>query len=347
MSGAAIQEEVSLWTYLNVLLRRRRFLFALPVVLAVAVGTWSLVWPREYTASASFIQQESGVQQSQLGQLASQFGLTVKAASTSAPQFYADLLQTRDVLREVATTTYHLSGSDPFTGDLIAYLRIRKPDRDAAIAQAVKALRRIVTVSTDRVTGLVRFQVDTRSRELSAQIANRLLELLNDYNLRRRQTQARAEREFVEQRLAEVKNDLTSAEEALAGFLARNRRYADSPQLAAEEQRLQRQVSLRQQVYLSLAQSYEAAKVEEVRNTPLITVVDRPDGFVEPKPRGTVRNMVLALFAGVFIALGVAFFLEYVAGQRQEGSAGYQEFVALRQALLADLRKGPFRRGGR
>jgi len=279
-----------------------------------------------------------------LGQLASQFGLTLPTARARSPQFYADLLKSRDVLREVSTTTYLVSGDDPFRGDLIAYLTIRERDREAAIALAVKALRRIVTVNTDRVTGLVLFQVDTKSRELSLQIANRLLELVTDYNLRRRQTQARAERVFVEQRMAEVKSDLTGAEQALADFLARNRRISDSPQLAADEQRLQRQVNLRQQVYLSLAQNYEAAKIEEVRNTPVITVVDRPEGFVEPKARGTVNKVILALFAGVFLAVGIAFVQDYLAGQRRDGYVGYQEFVLLRQALLADVRKGLFRR---
>jgi uncharacterized protein involved in exopolysaccharide biosynthesis len=114
--------------------------------------------------------------------------------------------------------------------------------------------------------------------------------------------------------------------------------------VAADEQRLQRQVSLRQQVYLSLAQNYEAAKIEEVRNTPVITMVDRPEGFVEPKARGTVGKTILALFAGVFVAVGIAFSQEYLDRQRRDGYVGYQEFVVLRRALLADLRKGPFRR---
>src|SRR2546422_9558477 len=172
MTGDVIGDEVSVWTYLNVLMRRRYLLLALRVALAVVVGTWSLASPREFTASASFIPREPGAPQTSLGQLASQFGVTLPTASASSPQFYADLLKSRDVLRAVATTTYSVSGDDPIAGDLIGYLKIRDTDREAAIALAVKALQRIVTVSTDRVTGVVRFQVDTKSRDLSSQIAN-------------------------------------------------------------------------------------------------------------------------------------------------------------------------------
>ena len=55
MNGDAIGDEVSVWTYLNVLMRRRYLLLALPTALAVVIGIWSLASPREYTASASFI----------------------------------------------------------------------------------------------------------------------------------------------------------------------------------------------------------------------------------------------------------------------------------------------------
>jgi uncharacterized protein involved in exopolysaccharide biosynthesis len=318
-------------------------LVLLPVGLAILVGTAMLLRPREYTATTSFVPQEVTPPVSGLGQLATQFGLTARP-TTSSPQFYAELLETNDLLREVATTTYRLSGDHPFTGDMIAFLRIREKNRDEAIVETVRRLRSMFSIDTDRLTGLVRVEVSTRSRELSVQIARRLLELLSDYNLKRRQTQARAEREFVEQRLSEVRSDLTAAEQSLAQFLARNRRVLDSPQLSAEEQRLQRQVTLRQQVYLGLAQNYEAAKVEEVRNTPLLTVVERPDSFVVPKQRGTIKLAILAMLAGVFLAIGIAFFREYVGKQRREGYPGYEEFVAEQRAMVAGLRKGPLGR---
>ena len=330
-------DEVSLWTYLNVLLRHRRLLVLLPLALGLVVGTALLLTPRQYTATASFVPQEATQPQAGLGQLATQFGLTVARNTTSSPQFYAELLESNDLLREVATTTYRLPDDHAFTGDLIEYLRIREPNRDEAIVEVVRRLRSMLSVNTDRLTGLVRLEVNTRSRALSVQIASRLLELLSDYNLRRRQTQGRAEREFAEQRLGEVRNDLTAAEQTLAQFLARNRRVQDSPQLVAEEQRLERQVTLRQQVYLSLAQTYEAAKVEEVRNTPLLTVVERPDSFVVPKERGTIKMSILAMLGGVFLAVGIAFFSEYVGRQRQAGYPGYEEFVA-------GLRNGPLSR---
>src|SRR2546422_7881000 len=51
-------------------------------------------------------------------------------------------------------------------------------------------------------TTLFRSQVRTDIPMLSVRVVGRLLELVNEFDLHRRQTQARAEREFVEGRLA-------------------------------------------------------------------------------------------------------------------------------------------------
>ncbi len=335
---------VSLWSYANVLLRRRGLVLGLPLTMGLLVGILSLLSPRQYTASASFVPQEPGSAQAGLGQLASQFGLTSPRSLTSSPQFYADLLQSRDVLREVVMTTYPMSGSASPAGDLLQYFRLDSLDRDAAVALAVKALGGLLTVRTDRITGVVRFDIHTKVRELSVQIADRFLELINDYNLRRRQSQARAEREFVGQRVAVAQAALTAGEEALSGFSRRNRRFADSPELVAEEARLQRQVSLRQQLYVSLAQSYEAAKIEEVRNTPVITIIDRPAGFVERRSRGTVRNTTLALLVGGFLAAALAFVSENLTSARERGAHDFLEFLALWRKMIADLRGALLRR---
>ena len=82
--------------------------------------------------------------------------------------------------------------------------------------------------------------------------ARALLDEVNAYNQRRRQSVGRAEREFLETREREAEQGLKNAEDDLAGFFRHNRRFQDSPGLVAEEARLQRQVSLRQQLYVAL-----------------------------------------------------------------------------------------------
>jgi uncharacterized protein involved in exopolysaccharide biosynthesis len=273
-----------------------------------------------------------------LSQLGPQFGLALGRPDAGSPEFYASLLQSKELQRDVLTSQYHVAGGTPFQGNLIQYLKIDEPDQDQAVILAVRALRGMVSVTTDRTTGLVNLQATTTSPELSVQIAARFLDLVNTYNLRRQQSQAKSEREFLEQRIVEARDSLSEAENAFARFLARNRRYTDSPELTAEASRLERQANLRQQLYLSLSQYYEQAKVEEVRNTPLINVIQHPEGFVEHKPRGTVVKVLLALLLGAFAGALFAFASE--RAQRLEGPElrEYTEFRAGLAQFLSRLR---------
>ena len=333
-------QTISIWTYVNIALRRRYLILLISLGGAALVATSTLLSPRQYVASASFLPQERTTQQAGgLGQLAAQFGIAAPQAEMNSPQFYADLLKSREILRDVVEGQYDMGDS---RGDLVAYFRLSY-DRETSVARAVQKLSDITTVAPDR-NGVVRVAVETTIPELSLQLINRSLQMLNDYNLERRQSQARAEREFVERRLGLAKDSLTASEDALLEFYKRNRSLGDSPELVAESQRLQRKVTFEQQLYLTLAQSHESAKLEEVRNTPVITVVERPEGFVLPQARHTIRKTIVAFLLSSFMALAVALLSESWRGVRRSASSDYQEFQTLYRDTIADLKGARLRR---
>jgi uncharacterized protein involved in exopolysaccharide biosynthesis len=160
-------------------------------------------------------------------------------------------------------------------------------------------------------------------------VAERVLDLVHRFNLETRQSQALAERRFIEARLAETERELVASEGRLQAFLERNRRYDNSPDLRFEYERLQRQVGLRQQVYNSLSQSYEQAKIEEVRNTPVLTVVEPPVRPVEPDSRGLLPKALIGLFLGGFLAVGLVAGRELVRETRHQTPEEYRELERL------------------
>ncbi len=333
---------LSVWPYLSLLLKRRRLVLGLPILLAAVVAITSLLRAREYAASARFMPQEQNGQASSLGSLAAQFGLPLPGsagAGAATPQFYAELLQSREVLRDVLWTHYRAGGVGAFEGTLLDYLGVRDADSTTAVTRGIRRIPRLMSVSTDRATGLVKFEIRTRSPDLSVQVARRFLDLINDYNLERRQSAARSEREFVEARLDVARDSLRAAENNVAVFYRRNRSFRDSPELVAEEQRLQRAVTIQNQLYLTLAQRFETAKIEEVRNTPVVSLIEAPEGFAAPLGRGTVRKTVLALLLGTLLAAGLAVLLEAMQRSRDAGSPDFSEFQEVKAAALADLRR--------
>lgn len=327
--------QLSPWSYINVLLRHRYVVLAVPVIVAILAVINAEISPRQYLASAKFAPQERTAPEGGLGMLAMQLGVSSGRAGTSSPQFYSDLLVSREILRDAVRWSYKVP-EKPFRGDLVAYFGLGGSTHDDETVRAVTALRGMITSMADR-NGVVTLEVQADSPTLSLSITSHLLELVNDFNLRRRQTQARVERIFLEQRLAVAKNDLSAAEDALLAFVERNRAL-QAPELQAAGARLQREVSFRQQLVLTLAQSYEASKIEEVRSTPVLTVLERPEGFVAKQPRHALQKAILAALVALTLSVIGLFAWEFLGRTKRESSEDYDEFRALRHQFSTELR---------
>jgi uncharacterized protein involved in exopolysaccharide biosynthesis len=79
---------------------------------------------------------------------------------------------------------------------------------------------------------------------------------------------------FIDERLRLASADLAAAEDAVRGFLQRNRQYQDSPSLQFEYTRLQRSLTVQQELFLDLRRQLDAAKIAEVNDLPVISVIE-------------------------------------------------------------------------
>lgn len=284
-------------------------LVGLPIILLI---------PRTYTASASFVPQGAGSAGGQLSGLAQQFGLSVPSEGyLESPPFYVDLLESRRILGSVVEGEYR-TGPDRRP---VPFPELVEANASTPVARREKAMRKLrdmVDASFSRETGLVRIRVKSRWADLSEAITQRMLALVQDFNSTVRQSQAAAERRFAEERLARVTEELEIAEAELQDFLRQNRRIQNSPELLFENERLERAVAMRQQLVTSLALSVEQAKIEEVRNTPVITVVNPVEAPALPDRRGRILKgmllLVTACIVGVVAALGRELWLGWSSG---------------------------------
>jgi uncharacterized protein involved in exopolysaccharide biosynthesis len=337
-------EEISFASLLAVLLRHRRRVVGLPLLVALVWVAIVLILPREYTAEAVFTPSTSSGQLSQLAGLAAQFGVSVQQGQTNeSPAFYADLLQSQELLRSTVETPYRFPDSraadaDTLSGDLVTLLDVGGSDSAKRVEKAVEKLRSRLTIGTDATTGLVTVDVQTRWAVLSRDVASRLLNLVNAFNLETRQTQAAAERRFLEGRVETSRDSLRTTEDDLQVFLEHNRSYQNSPQLQFEYDRLQRHVTLQQQGYSTLAQSLEQAKIDQVRNTPVITVVEPPVAPARPDRRHLLLKAALGLVLGGVLAVAWAFGSEWARRAPSEEPEEYRELGREWAETKEDLR---------
>lgn len=326
----------------HAVLRYRRFVAATGTGLALLVAIFVFTRPRTYMSQASFTPQATRSQLGALGGLAAQLGVAMPTSEgNQSPAFYADLLSSRAVLEPLAAMPI----THPKTGDLSTVAEVLLPPKLAPRlrgAAAILALRKAIVVGVDTRTGVVRVTTTTRYPELSAMLTDSAIAQLNNFNVASRRSQAAAQRQFLEGRLAITSRQLADAEEALSDFVKRNRgNRSASPELAVREQRLNRVLALRTEVQSGLAQALEQAKLDEIRDTPLVTVIERARIAVEPQPRGlvtsTIVGFIVGLATGAVIAI-VRFVLSVNLSERPSSFAGLtHEWTATRRDLARVL----------
>jgi uncharacterized protein involved in exopolysaccharide biosynthesis len=215
--------------------------------------------------------------------------------------------------------------------------------------RAVEALKKAISVKTAMKTGVVTFGVKTEYPELSRVLTDDLLDRLNEFNMQARMARAGTERKFTEARLAAVQSELHDAENRLQQFMQYNQDFRSSSRLSVYQDQLQRDVNTRQAVYTTLAQAYETARIEEVRNTPVIMVVQHARTPVLPDGRRLLLKVVLAFLAtAVFTAL-LALTRDYFWGEGGTSEPpAVEEFKAVVRETVNDV-KHPLRaiRGGK
>jgi uncharacterized protein involved in exopolysaccharide biosynthesis len=337
-------DEISLWEVLAVLIRRRQVIVRAVVVCAALAVVYTFLQPRTWTTEASFRPQGASGG-GELVALAAQFGVNVGGGEdTESPAFYQELLASREILSRVAAGRYPVEGGElPLVDVLEIEASEDAPDPEALrLVRAVEWLReQAVSVSTGRETGVLTLSVQTEWPEVSRGIADRLLAEVSRFNLETRQSQAGAERAFVEERVEAALADLEAVEAELQAFLESNRQFEGSPQLVNQFEGLQREVALRQQVYSTLVQSYEQARISEVRDTPVLTVLQRPFVPVEPDGRGLVLRFALGVVLGGMLGVVLAFLVEVFRRPSAGGDPARDDF---QEAWNGFLRSLPLRR---
>ncbi len=332
--------EISLIRLLNIVLEYRTLVIACSVVLFLLVVTVTLLMPRTYTVASSFTPQSERLA-SNLAGIAAQFGVPLPSADAGAsPDFYVELLESRRILGETIDTKYTFpTDTGEVSGTLVEIFAIEGETEAEREEMALRRLRGMVSAELDRPSSVVTFEVETESPQLSAQIASRLLELLNRFNLETRQSQASAERRFTEGRLAEAKEELLEVENRLQAFLEVNRDVGNSPLLRFRQERLEREVSVRQAVVSALSQGYEQARIDEVRDIPVITIVEEPRAPALPDSRMVLLRAFLALIAGALLGALLAFLMAFAQATRIDTADELDEFRRLKRATVRDIRR--------
>lgn len=337
------REETSLLGFVNVLLRHRGIIAATTLLATVVCLASALMEPKYYSTRVLFTAR--GASAGALSGIAAQFGLSIIGDDPSqSMEFYEELLRSNELLRQVAKHVYRVqTPKGVVTGPLPVFYGVHAGSRDAEIDYAAAKLRTFIQTNATRRTGVITFIVGAPYPDLAQQVATTMITELERYNTDRRRLAITAERTFIEQRLAEARAALTQAENNLERFLEVNREYKTAPKLSIESDRLDREVQMRQQLYTSLSSAYDKARIEEVRDTPAISIVEPASLPENPDTSYGLRNTLLGAIAGMLVGIVIAFVRERMRETREEGTSAYSVYTDLKRATVADLAR-PWRK---
>ena len=246
---------------------------------------------------------------SQLSGLASLAGVNV-GKSTPA-QVYQELVTSESVLSPVIYAKYKTQKFDDSV-DLIQYFEIKpnynltaKLQKRKMFLDAFNILSKgIISSKLDQMTQILTINSTMPESKLSADVVNNVALSLDNYIQTQMRTSASEQRKYIGKRVQEVKDSLTNAENKLKDFNDLNRIIIQSPELTLQQSRLQRNIDILSSVYLQLAQQYELAKVQEVKDTPVINIEElAKNPIVKAGPKRLNSLIIIMFFSVLFSTL--------------------------------------------
>ena len=290
----------------NVLHNSRKNIFSFTILVALMGTGFSFLLTKYYSAYISLYPAKKDMVQG-LGQfqsLATNLGMNMP--NNDQDFNIPDVVQSRLIAQKVLDKKWTSQ-----TGSELSLIELWRMDKlpwhsffrqvlsDPAYIQerAIKNLIRHVEVIEDGSTGLIRITVTLEDPFVSASVANFIGDRVQSYIQKENSAQTTKEKLFISDRLLIVKKELETLELKLKDFKERNRGYVDSPELFMVYSRLFREVEAKKQVYVTLQQQLELSRIEEVKQTPILHILDH----AIPSSRKSSPNRFLYLtFSAVF-----------------------------------------------
>ena len=366
------EDELSVLDTLLVLARNKPLILRTAAVVLLLGLSYAILKSPEFTSTAEVVRETETEAPNLGGGLSALQGLGVSLGSLTgsglSPDAYPSILESREVRLGVVRDTFSFPDAerrmtyvdyvnrDPgLFGLLLDYtIRLPRTISEATSSESPrpagtdstgaplyptededKALKMIadqVAASVDQESGLMRIAVTAEESVLAADIAESFIRHLRQRVREIRTQKVKENLSFVEQRFAEVQQELETAEERLAQFLERNQSIT-SAQLQFQQDRLQRQVRFKEELYSELQTQLTQTRLDLQRQQPVVTVVERP---VPPMERSAPRRTLVVLFSlvfGIFLGVGLAFARSFFTNQ-QDDAEEREKIEEIRDAFV-------------
>ena len=317
------EDTISLTDIILILARHSKLIIITPIVLCTFTIVYVLFFAKpSYTSTAKIMSSSvGGGGMSQAAGLAAQFGFDISSGRSETKWVYPEIIQSRTLARSVLKRKFDTIefGPQKTLLQILTYGN-KKPTngKDTLEIKAVNSLLSLIDLSENIQTGILTLSTHASEPKLAAEINKALIEELDTHQKSYNKTKTRDAKEFIQERIMDTEKELVAAEENLKVFRDRNRRIENSPALQLARQRLEREVAVLTGVFTTLKQQFETTKIEEVKESDYVVVLDSPEIPLERTAPKRTKMVILAGIMGLVLGITFSFIKELLTNRAKE-----------------------------
>lgn len=298
--------------YLEIIVKRR--LVVLIFILGISLTTliYLLLAEPIFISTITILPEDIGTK-SPLGAITktvNQFSGLNLGGKKDISQLFESIILSRRILKKVLSISFEQKTSK-VEKLLVDIFMIEGKNFKERLEIGYHVLFDKIIVTVDKQSGITTLEVESNEAKLSADIAQTITKILDKYLREINTKKASENKNFIDERLQETLGLLMLAEDDLKIFRETNKRIENSPQLQLEQGRLVREVRVQEEVFLTLKKQLEIVKIEEVKSSPLIRILD--DAVVPLFKIRPMRKKIMfaSIILSVILGMGFTLILEY------------------------------------
>lgn len=311
-----------------------RLILAIPLIICLITAMYVQFISKPVYISESKILSSSKVGGgiSQAAGIAAQFGISVPINQSEHNWAYPEIIKSRILSKQVLKRKFDTIefGLQKKLLQILIHGNDHSQLKNSTLESlAVEKLLRMISASEDKLTGIITLKVQAREPNLAANINEAIIQELDGHQRDYNKLKTSKTRQFIEERIVETEKELQGVEDDLKNFMDRNRRIDNSPALQLEQQRFEREVTVLTGVFTTLKQQLETTKIEEVKDSEYVIILDPPAAPLKPsKPRKSLLVVLSGIF-GLSLGLIITFINEFASKSSKKDKAKIAEAKSL------------------
>ncbi len=307
--------------YSKLILSKWKIIIPIVIIGAIIGFAYTLTKNKIYTAKLSFALEEKAAPGSNIGAIASQFGISIGGGSEGGvfagdniiELMKSNLLIEQTLFTETSIgnkkdllinfyTDYLFNKKDEFRGYKFNKLSIANRESDSIIKVIIKAIKsESLTINKpDKKLNIIEVSMSSPSEIFAKNFCESLVSNVSVFYINTKVGKVKTNIKLLERKVDSVRTELNSAIYGRAMFSDQNvgliRQSAAVPKIKQEMN-----VQILSTMYTELVKNLELSKITLARDEPLIQIIDTPKLPLEYKKPSKIINLILGAIASFVV----------------------------------------------